>query len=305
MDFKRHRKLLDSNGSEIDIDEKQIFFRDINGNLTLWDGKSILEPNSIIINGTERYSRIESTETTAQDMITDRNLTVISNKINDIYTLNNIVQGTWVVGAEATNVFSPTLQLADINSNNFTSSQRVRIKLSASLTDENITPTKLFRVVTDTTTTRINPTIFTGKGLNDIKVTGDYTGTTVTNFVIAIDSVGITNDTFKWSTDGGVTFPNTGAAVSTSPILLQDGISVAFGSATGHTIGEQWKFTADRDVDEIIVDSNGTGLVSLKLTDVNGASNTSVYLHMTKSHVDLNNNLVLRAVATFTFDAVA
>jgi hypothetical protein len=93
------------------------------------------------------------------------------------------------------------------------------------------------------TTSYFESETFTGTGLNDLTPVSDgYQGTSkygTSPYRVQIDSNG-TPDTFKWSTDGGLTWVATGVNCSTSVTSLQDGIYVKFGATTGHTIGDYW-----------------------------------------------------------------
>ena len=83
--------------------------------------------------------------------------------------------------------------------------------------------------------------VFTGSGLNDIRIDSAFTGTIPCIYTIVIDSTGPT-DTFSWScsTGGGATMvPITG---SNQP--LNNGVGIAFDSTTGHTLLDQWVYTA-------------------------------------------------------------
>lgn len=76
-------------------------------------------------------------------------------------------------------------------------------------------------------------------GLNDLTTSGTYTGAKDKEILVEIDAVG-TPDTFKWSSDNGATWIN-GVAITGAAQLLEDGISIAFGATTGHTINSKWK----------------------------------------------------------------
>ena len=93
------------------------------------------------------------------------------------------------------------------------------------------------------TTSYFDSVTFTGTGLDDIdKWSTGYTGLTgngAVSYRVQIDGNG-TPDTFKWSTDNGVSWIATGVNCSTSLTLLADGIYVKFGATTGHTIGDYW-----------------------------------------------------------------
>jgi hypothetical protein len=68
---------------------------------------------------------------------------------------------------------------------------------------------------------------------------GTYTGTTTKYYKVEMDST----STFKWSNNGGHTFQNELVAASTSPITLEEGITITFDSATGFAAGVYWTFT--------------------------------------------------------------
>src|SRR6185295_11083201 len=50
--------------------------------------------------------------------------------------------------------------------------------------------------------------------------------------------------TFKWSNDGGATFTATGVATSTSPVTLQNGITIQWSQGAGNDVvaGDNWRF---------------------------------------------------------------
>jgi hypothetical protein len=80
---------------------------------------------------------------------------------------------------------------------------------------------------------------FTGSGLDDLTVSGIFSGTVPTTYTVTVASTG-TPDTFDW-TDG--TNSGTGVSMSTSPTLLSNGISITFGADTGHTLTDSWTWT--------------------------------------------------------------
>lgn len=64
---------------------------------------------------------------------------------------------------------------------------------------------------------------------------GTYSGTKAGAYIVEIESGG---GTFKWTDpEGNVT---TGVSLSATPIVLEDGVSVAFSAATGATPGDKW-----------------------------------------------------------------
>jgi len=76
-------------------------------------------------------------------------------------------------------------------------------------------------------------------GINDVAFSGTYTGSASETFCVVPDDVG--GDTFSWGVNPNCsTFVATGVAMTGTPQLLQDGVSVAFPSATGYTENDHW-----------------------------------------------------------------
>ena len=83
-------------------------------------------------------------------------------------------------------------------------------------------------------------TTFTGSGLNDAYVSGNFEGTSTTNYYVRIDSVG-DQDTFEWSKDNFTTTEATGVVISAdTPVALDNGFSIKFTAQTGHTLNDTW-----------------------------------------------------------------
>ena len=83
---------------------------------------------------------------------------------------------------------------------------------------------------------------FSGTGLNDMTFVGHYEGTTTKTFYVKIDN--LDPDKFSWSLDNFSTTVATGVAITAGKQLLQDGISVQFVSAMGHTLNDIWSGVA-------------------------------------------------------------
>jgi hypothetical protein len=82
---------------------------------------------------------------------------------------------------------------------------------------------------------------------NDTLITsGTYTGIQTKRFKVEIDRINGSGDWYKWSSDGGLTYTNQNVLCSLSASNLEDGVQIAFGSTTGHTLGSYWTFTAFR-----------------------------------------------------------
>lgn len=79
-------------------------------------------------------------------------------------------------------------------------------------------------------------------GLNDMTVTGEYTGDRDRTFRVYVDANG-TPDTFKWSEDGGATWNSTTVNMA-AKVYINYGLELNFAATTGHTIGNYWEFTA-------------------------------------------------------------
>jgi hypothetical protein len=86
---------------------------------------------------------------------------------------------------------------------------------------------------------------FSGSGLNDLSVSGTFTPAAGDWIYVRIS--GTSPDTFYWSYEYGATsasIPITGAAQALNgvPAPSGNGLSVTFGSPSGHTIGDSWIF---------------------------------------------------------------
>jgi len=95
---------------------------------------------------------------------------------------------------------------------------------------------------------------FTGTGTNDLVVSGSPGFAASRSYKVVIDSTG---ETFKWSKDGGSTYEATGLPTyRANPVALplvnaageKEGISIRFGSQSGHVNGDFWTFTTTGDV---------------------------------------------------------
>ena len=86
-----------------------------------------------------------------------------------------------------------------------------------------------------------------GTGLNKLHISGTYTENYNLVYEVEISTNG-TPDTFKWRTsrDATITFTawSSNSDVTTTPFELEYGVNVNWGEATGHTIGDRWRFGA-------------------------------------------------------------
>lgn len=88
--------------------------------------------------------------------------------------------------------------------------------------------------------------VYTGTGGDDATVTGIFTGTESLDYVIEIDSGGVfeTDDTFRWSDDGGGSWNVEGITITGNAQAMNNGLSVTFVDTEGHDTGDKWEFTA-------------------------------------------------------------
>lgn len=126
---------------------------------------------------------------------------------------------------------------------------------------------------------------------------GVYTGNTVKHFVVEMDrSGGIGSATFRWSSDGGVSFQASNVPTSTTPVPLSDGVTVAFasGNLTGvsdFVAGNQfWIFAGPNRNQPVWIDMWVPG------NTPPGTYNGSVtVVRAGKANVTLNVSIVVRA----------
>ena len=96
------------------------------------------------------------------------------------------------------------------------------------------------------------PYMASGSGeLNDLSVSGTYSNTLDKRFEVRIITTGST-DQFEWRsiviTTGTKSNWSSAINCSTSPILLQDGVSISFGAVTGHSSYTTWYINAKGDL---------------------------------------------------------
>lgn len=93
----------------------------------------------------------------------------------------------------------------------------------------------------------IGATTYVGTGNNDLTPSGTYTGVVALSIKVEIDGGDPADpNTFKWSSDGGVTWTAETVDVTGAGQLLIAGVSITFGAITGHDTGDYWTFTVER-----------------------------------------------------------
>ena len=78
-----------------------------------------------------------------------------------------------------------------------------------------------------------------GNKLNDLTISGSFTGLSISEYIIEIDGVGSPN-TFRWSKDGGITYTDEKVAIKDLNQTIENGLSAHFTSITGHALGDRW-----------------------------------------------------------------
>ncbi len=99
------------------------------------------------------------------------------------------------------------------------------------------------------------PVFFTGTGLNDMTVTGTFTGTANRNFRVLIDGVG-TPDTVSIFNSAPTGTIATSFPISAGTTTVLEGLTIAFGADTGHTLGNRWDFITKRAVELLAFDGS-------------------------------------------------
>jgi hypothetical protein len=79
--------------------------------------------------------------------------------------------------------------------------------------------------------------VFSGVGLDDMIVAGQYSGSANPTYTVTVAGTGTPN-TFNWN--DGLGGSGAGVSMSTSLITLNNGVKIYFGATTGHTIGNSW-----------------------------------------------------------------
>ena len=93
------------------------------------------------------------------------------------------------------------------------------------------------------------PDVIPGSGnqLSDLTLSGDFSGVSDNlTFLVEIDGKGTGNnpDTFRWSMDGGITYVQEKTTlVAGASVPLRYGLSMSFGAASGHGLGDNWTFS--------------------------------------------------------------
>lgn len=109
---------------------------------------------------------------------------------------------------------------------------------------------QLYWPLTDRTVTieSLGTLIIGNNDPSNVTVTGTYTGSASSVYLLQIDSANPLNpgtiNTFMWSDNGGISFQKTFIPIPVGPVYLNNGIYVQFASQTGYSLYQQFIFQA-------------------------------------------------------------
>jgi microcystin-dependent protein len=87
-------------------------------------------------------------------------------------------------------------------------------------------------------------------GQNDLFISGTYTDTQRRIYIVEITGAG-TPDTFRWNDDAGKVASWTSGVFVGATNALSNGITLNWGSTTGHSVGDIWTFVVDPLMDTV------------------------------------------------------
>ncbi len=115
---------------------------------------------------------------------------------------------------------------------------------------------------------------FTGGGLNDMTVSGTYTGAENISVKVLVDSA---SDTISISYDGGTNYSVTGLKIQTT-VYAAYGITLTFAAATGHTNTNYWTFTASAGAVTIPEGTKSIAAVTFVGSGLNDCTSSGTYV---------------------------
>ena len=150
--------------------------------------------------------------------------------------------------------------------------------------------------------------MITGSGLDDITIGGTYTKNFLTIYEVEIVVGSVTNpNTFHWrkSIDNGITYKNNAGVTNgwnttqnctTGTTTLENGVTTAFGSLTGHTALDKWRFGAfpQLPLGTFTIAPNKIDEVQ---TTINYSAVTPIYIDRT---ADANNTILDKSITLFS-----
>jgi len=113
------------------------------------------------------------------------------------------------------------------------------------------------RLTVKSNTAAVQPVTFTGTGLNDATSGGTFTGTSDLAYCVQIDASVPSPDTFEWGTGGSCSNGATGVAITGAAQNLSNGVQITSAAIDGHTIGDNWTFTAYAPIPLTLQDHSG------------------------------------------------
>lgn len=118
----------------------------------------------------------------------------------------------------------------------------------------------------------VYPLYFYGTGLNDLSSSGTYTGSVDKRYRIELDSA----TTFTWSSSEGGSQSGISFTAG-NPVLIEDGVSVTFGSSSGYNLNDYWTLTVKTNDSWFNDNDRAYGLFkSLDSRFIKGGSNITI-----------------------------
>ena len=142
-------------------------------------------------------------------------------------------------------------------------------------------------------------------GLNDATFSGSYTGANNNIFYVAITSAS-TPDQINYN-DGNGDCSGT-VDITGSPQLLCDGISINFGSTTGHTLSDQWIYNiTSSHKDDVTFSGTYTGSSNnIMYVNIDGVSpDTFSYLDDNGDCPQVNNTIITPGIPQLVCDGIS
>jgi hypothetical protein len=104
---------------------------------------------------------------------------------------------------------------------------------------------------------------FSGSGQNDINVSGSYSGDQDRCYEVAVTAT----STMKWRANCSSGAYTTGVSMTTSAVEIENGISLSWDTAAGHTATDTWKFRVKAFNPLIVSDAQGGNMMAIQNDD--------------------------------------
>jgi len=129
---------------------------------------------------------------------------------------------------------------------------------------------------------QITPVTFAGSGPNDLNMDASgYTGLGDIRYIVKVENSGPNPNWFKYSNDGGITWTHY-QEMTQSGFDVGHGVTIGFGSLTGHTYDDSWEWTVSAGTPNNLVVKNGKVGVGIadpsSALDVRGVVTATAFL---------------------------